>query len=403
MPMHRDISLRPPRGTRKRWRKLRVLPGQAPGTLTPDPDAEKTRIHVVAYSPQTVDSHEAVSLDAVRDIIETGKAGKTGEAKLGVLWVNIEGLADVHVVEAMGEIFGFERLTLEDVLNTTHRPKLECHDGYDFVIARRAFFDQRFRTDQVSIFFGPGYVVSFHEAPAPYLDPVRERILRNRGKLRKSGSDYLAYSILDCLVDHYFPPLTRLSEVFADLDEELFNDPSDDFINVVRDLRTSLVRFQGIALPMVDVVARLIANPGNRVAGTTKPYLRDCQDHMLQVVDQIDSFRQISSDLMNQYHSHMTHKLNETMKVLTMIATIFIPLTFITSIYGMNFDPHASSWNMPELRSPYGYPIILGLMAAMSLGMLVYFRRRGWIQPMFKRSRAAIREPEPELPREPAR
>lgn len=395
-------AARAQRGGRKRWRKLRILPGQAPGTLFPDPDAEKTRVHLFSYGPHGAESQESVNLDQIRASLFKMGDTKSVEPRPSVIWVNIEGLADVQIIENLGEIFGLERLALEDVLNTGHRPKLESHDGYDFVVARRAHFDKRFRTEQVSIFFGPGFVVSFHEGPTAYLDPVRERIVKNRGKLRKAGSDYLAYSIIDSLVDHYFPPVTRFAEVFADLDEELFNDPSDDFIGVVRDLRASLVRFQGIALPMVEVIARLIANPGNRIAGTTKPYLRDCQDHVLQVIDQIDSFRQISSDLMNQYHSLMTHKLNETMKVLTMIATIFIPLTFITSIYGMNFDASASPWNMPELKSPYGYPVILFLMAAMSFAMLVYFRRRGWIQPMFRRRPPSMLPPDADMGREPS-
>lgn len=384
---------------KRRWRKLRVLPGQAPGTLTSDPDAEKTRVDLHVYGPQSCQTSTGVALDTVRATLKAIAETKPGEARPTVVWVNVEGLADVQVVESLGEIFGLERLALEDVLNTMHLPKLECHDNYEFVLVRQAVFGKRFRTEQVSIFFGPGFVVSFHEGSTTYLDPVRERIVKNRGKLRKAGSDYLAYSILDCLVDHYFPPLTRFAEVFAELDEELFRETEIDFIAFVRDLRASLVRFQGIAMPMVDVLARLIANPGNRVAGATKPYLRDCQDHVLQVLDQIDSFRQVSSDLMNQYHSHMTHKLNETMKVLTMIATIFIPLTFITSIYGMNFDT-SSPWNMPELRWAFGYPFVLGLMTAMSLGMVVFFRRRGWIRPIFARRPLARlgndRDPEPQ-------
>ena len=397
------MPLRASRADRKRWRKPRILPGQAPGTLTPDPDAEKTRIHLLAYGPQGAVAYEAATLDSVRSVLAGTQDIKSGDVKQSVIWVNVEGLADVQVVESLGEIFSLERLTLEDVLNTMHRPKLESHDSYDFVILRRAFFDRRFRTDQVAIFFGLGFVVTFHEGPTPYLDPVRERIQKNRGKLRKSGSDYLAYSIIDCLVDHYFPPLTRFADYFADLDEELFKEPSEDFISIVRDLRANLVRFQGITLPMVDVMARLLANPSNRVGSATKPYLRDCQDHVLQVLDQIDSFRQISSDLMNQYHSLMTQKLNETMKVLTMIATIFIPLTFITSVYGMNFDTKLSDWNMPELRAPYGYPIVLGLMACMSLAMLIYFRKRGWIQPVFRKQAARLIEPEPVTHREPVK
>jgi magnesium transporter len=371
---------RPVLGKRKRWRKLRTPPGATPGTLAAAPDAHTTTISLIAYGPEGLDAAVAATPEAIR----------TGLGKHKNIWIDVVGLSDIPAIEALGEIFRLDRLALEDVLNGNHRPKIEHGDHYDFLIARRVVYDKRFRTEQVSIFFGPGFVVSFHERSSAYLEPVRERITKGRGKIRKAASDYLAYAILDCLVDHYFPPMTRFAEAMADLDERLFHEETDnDFISEVRELRAYLMGFHAVALPLVEVVTRLVANPSGRFAATTKPFLKDCQDHVLQVIDQIDSFRQLSSDLMNQYHSTMTHKLNETMKVLTMIATIFIPLTFITSIYGMNFDT-SSPWNMPELHHPFGYPAVMSFMAAMSVAMLIWFQRRGWI-PGFPRPRVSRR------------
>jgi magnesium transporter len=352
------------------WRQ-RHRPGELPGTLTADPDAQRSRVQVIAYG--------ASGVDASTDVITDATAITPFLGKQPVLWVNVEGLGDVKLVEAIGDLFKIDRLQLEDVVNTRQRPKMESADGYDFVIARRAIIDGQFNTEQVAIFFGPGFVVTFHESSSSYLEPVRDRIHKNRGKIRKAGSDYLMYAVLDTIIDHYFPVLTTFGEQSAELDDQVFTNNCDDVLTAVRDLRHSFMRLQAVAMPTREVLNRLITDPGSRIAGTTRPYLRDCQDHILQVIDQIDSLRFTSSDLMNHYHSQMTQKLNETMKVLTMIATIFIPLTFITSIYGMNFDPTASPWNMPELRWPWGYPVILAFMGAMTLGMLAWFYRMGWL------------------------
>lgn len=340
-----------------------------PGTLAPVPGAAQTIVNVMAYGPTTIEEHYDQTVEQVRMMM----------GKHPVLWVNVEGLADVRVLEGLGELFKIEKLSLEDVLNTRHRPKTEEHDLYDFVVARKVNYDTCFHTEQVSLFFGGGWVLSFHERASTFLEPVRERIEKSRGKIRKLGADYLSYAIIDCLVDHYFPVLSCFHDKLADLDAEVFANPSSNFLAVLRDLRNALLKFQGIAMPMLDVLNKWLAHPGGRVANTSKPYIKDCLDHVLQSIDQIESLRLSSSDLMNQYHSQMTHKLNETMKVLTIIATIFIPLTFITSIYGMNFDTHVSDLNMPELHWRYGYVSVLAAMAVLGFGMLFYFHRKGWL------------------------
>lgn len=365
---------RPELGFRKLLRFPSAPPGSTPGTLAADPLAARSYLSVLAYGPQSVD----IVVDANATASSMGAVLPRIKATLGtapVVWINVDGLADLALIEGLGEMLGIDRLGLEDVLNTRHRPKFESHDGYEFAILRTASYEKhRFETHQVSLFFGAGFVLTFHEQGSTYLEPVRDRILKNRGKIRKLAPDYLAYAILDCCVDHYFPPLSQLATRLAEYDDELFTNPCEDFIQRVRETRGDLVTFHGIILPTRDIVNRLITEQRGRITGATRPFLRDCLDHVLQVIDHLDSLRASSSDLMNHHHTQMAQRLNETMKVLTIISTIFIPLTFITSIYGMNFD------YMPELRKTWGYPAVLGGMFLAGSFMLGFFVKMGWIR-----------------------
>ncbi len=343
-------------------------PGQSPGTLLIDPEAANTIIDVLQYNGTECVHLEHVSIDDVKPASDHY-----------ITWINITGLADISVIEKIGAMFSLERLLLEDIVNAGDLPKIEILDNCDFVVVRKPVFDRSFDTRQVSIVIGLKFVLTFHERSSAYLNPVRERILKAQGKIRKSGADYLSYAIIDCVVDHYFPALTKISELFVDLEDMIFAGANNDFIARIRDLRSNLVKFQSITQSTRDVLNRLIANPSHRHANSTRPFFRDCLDHIHQINDQLDSLKLTSSDLMNHYHSNMTQKLNETMKVLTIIATIFIPLTFITSIYGMNFNTEVSRWNMPELHSPFGYPVVIGFMVIVAAIMLVWFRRKGWL------------------------
>lgn len=362
-------------GTRKRRRRNNRqqgvrLPGSIPGLLVSHPDANQSRLSITAYSALGIQTLESCDLKELKEL-----AGKHS-----VLWINVDGLADVVLVQDIGELFGINRLALEDVLNAQQRPKFETHDAYEFVVIRKVIFDPSgLQNESVALFFGRGWLVTFHESLSDYLAPVRERLGKSRGRLRKSGSDYLAYCILDCVIDHYFPALNFANNLVAALDEEIFTGAGENFPNDVRGLRSDLVSFLRLATPVRDVLNKMLMDPGGRISPSTIPYLKDCLDHILQVIDQIGALRHATSDLMNHYHLAMTHRMNETMKVLTMIATIFIPLTFITSIYGMNFDTSVSALAMPELRWRFGYPAVLLFMLALGLGMLFYFRRKGWL------------------------
>lgn len=344
------------------------LPGQSPGTLTADPEAASTRIDIIRFNATECEHIEHATIEDIK---------KTSDQHIN--WINVTGLADISAIESFGEIFHLDRLLLEDIVSGSQLPKMEVLDDLDFVVMRKAVYEKGFDTRQVAIVTGPKIVLTFHERSSIYLNPVRERILKAQGKIRKSGTDYLSYAIVDCIVDHYFPALTKFAEVFTDLEDLVYTATNSDFIAQIRELRTNLVKFQSVTLSTRDVLNRLIANPSNRLAHTTRPFLRDCLDHVLQINDQLDSFKLTSSDLMNQYHSNMTQKLNESMKVLTIISTIFIPLTFITSIYGMNFDGKISAYNMPELTHPYGYPAVIILMAVVAFVMILWIRKKGWL------------------------
>lgn len=354
----------------------RQEPGASPGTLTADPEAARTRIEIFRYNGTECSHNEAASIADLLAMAEDRTHVKSDQL---ITWINVTGLADLTAIEKIGELFSVDRLHLEDIVQGSQLPKIEETDQFEFIVLRKALYDKGFDTRQVSIVAGRRFVLTFHERSSSYLDPVRERILKARGKIRKSGADYLSYAIIDCIVDHYFPAVARFSEMFIELDDQVFTGASEDFISIVRDLRASLVRFQSITQSTRDLLSRLISSPSTRIATSSRPFFRDCLDHLLQINDQLDSLKLTSSDLMNHYNSHMTQKLNETMKVLTIIATIFIPLTFITSIYGMNFDTKASVFNMPELASPIGYPAVLIFMTVIAVIMLYYFRRKGWL------------------------
>ncbi len=343
-------------------------PGQSPGTLLIDPEAANTSLEILRYNVSECVYLEDVSIDEIKPSSEHH-----------ITWINVTGLADINVIEKLGSMFSLDRLLLEDIVNADDLPKIEIYDNYDFVVVRKPLYDKVFDTRQVSIVIGPKFVLTFHERSSSYLTPVRERIIKAQGKIRRSGADYLSYAIIDCVVDHYFPAITKVSELFVELEDMVFAGANNDFIARVRDLRANLVKLQSITQSTRDVLNRLIGIPSNRLASATRPFFRDCLDHIHQINDQLDSLKLTSSDLMNHYHSNMTQKLNETMKVLTIIATIFIPLTFITSIYGMNFNTEISRFNMPELLLPYGYPVVMIFMVIVAIIMLIWFRRKGWL------------------------
>lgn len=362
--------------TQRRRRSLtfrrRTTPGTSPGTLTVDPNAPKPSVHVIAYEAGgCVERHFSTvrELDALPELLE----------HYSVVWVSVAGLGDAEMVQRLGELFHLHRLALEDVLNNHQRPKVEQYGDHLFIVARMLEGGARLETDQLGMFLGQKFVVTFQNTPGDCLDPVRERIRRGRGIIRTAGSDYLAYAILDAVVDYYFPTLEIFGEEIESLEESLISNVDRSVLARIHDVKSRLLMVRRAVWPLREALHVLIRDPVPVIQDATRIYLRDCSDHTFQIVDLVETYRELASSLMDLYHSALSNRMNEIMQVLTVIATIFIPLTFIVGVYGMNFDTKVSPWNMPELEWYWGYPAVWAVMLALAGGMLLFFRHRGWL------------------------
>jgi magnesium transporter len=370
-------------GTRKIRRELRhaglALPGlhafrrrapagTAPGTLISHPDAAPPVIRVTGYGADTFDELEVVApaeLAALR-------------GRWPVVWVDVEGVGDAESVAAIGEVFGLHRLALEDVMNVHQRPKVEEYADYLFGVTRMASLGERVDTEQVSLFMGEGWVLTFQERPGDCWDLVRERLRLGRGRMRSQGPDFLFYALFDAVVDHFYPILEEFGVRMEVLEEEVIESPRKELVGVIHAARRDLIALRHMMWPMRDAVGQLYRDPSHLVTEDTRLYLRDSYDHTIQVIDLLENYREMASALMEVYLSSVNQRMNEVMKVLTIIATIFIPLTFIAGVYGMNFDPEASPWNMPELNWYWGYPAVMLFMLGIALGLLGFFKKKGW-------------------------
>ena len=304
--------------------------------------------------------------------------------KPAVTWLNVEGLHQVELIEKLGQCHGLHPLLLEDVLNTEQRPKLEDYGGYIFIVLKMLSVGEgegqgesegdEVRTEQVSLVLGPNYVISFQEgAGGDVFDPVRERIRGGKGRVRQMGADYLAYALMDAVIDNYFLVLEKLGERIELLEDELVADPRPATVRAIHELKRHLIFLRKSVWPLREVVGALERGESALIQKETAVYLRDTYDHTIQVIDTLETYRDMISGMLDIYLSSISNRMNEIMKVLTIIATIFIPLTFIVGVYGMNFH------YMPELEWRWGYAVVWGIMAAVALGMLVYFRRKRWV------------------------
>jgi magnesium transporter len=353
------------------WQKHYSPPGASPGTLRPPPDAlQAVRITAIHYTPEHYQEESITDVTAFLQSIPP----------TGVLWLNVYGLGDVSVLEQLGTHFGLHPLCLEDVMNVPQRPKLEDYDDYEFLIFRMAIPQEELgSTEQVSLFLGPSYVITFQERHGDAFEPVRQRLRQKRGKIRYSGADYLAYALLDAAIDGFFPLLEEIGDRLAGLEEAVLMMPTRQTLEEIYRVRRSLTGLRRALWPAREAVNAFARGESKLVTEQTTLFLRDCYDHVLQVLDVLESYRDLASGLMDTYLSSQSHRMNEVMKVLTIIATIFIPLTFVAGIYGMNFNPAKSPWNMPELNWYWGYPFSLLLMAGLALLLLAFFRRKGWL------------------------
>lgn len=356
-----------------RFHKRYSKPGTPPGTLRPmeKPRAEEVKITILDYSPEKCEEREASSIEEC----------SLYKDKPTLTWINVDSIQDVEMLQKLEQCFGFHLLTLEDVLNVGQRPKIENYDDYQFVVMPLLRFNEEnnLESEQISVFSGRNYVITLQEAPGDVFDPIRERIRKNKGHIRRMGADYLTYALIDAIVDNYFPILETFGEQIEGLEDELVENPGQEILQKIHQLKRELLFLRKSAWPMREVINGMEREDSLLVQDETKPYLRDCYDHTIQIMDMIETYRDMVSGMLDIYLSSVSNKINQVMKVLTIIATIFMPLTFIVGIYGMNFNPEKSPWNMPELNWPWGYPAVLILMAAIGIIMLIYFRRKKWL------------------------
>jgi len=349
-------------------------PGTAPGTLgAPEfRRVDEVSIQVLRYVGEEI---AEVRLAAVADLAAYAPPAAAEEgAPDAVTWIDVVGLHDVDLVAEIGRLFGLHSLALEDVVNTGQRPKVEDYAGHLFCVLRHFHeVDGKMAPEQISLFLLPGVVITFQEVAGDAFEPVRERIRRGAGRLRSRGADYLAYALVDALVDRFFPLLEALGERIEELEEELIDEPTPDSLDTIYELRRDLLMLRRTAWPKRELILSLHRGDSPLIGDETRIFLRDAYDHAIEVMEVIETYRELAASMLDVYLSSVSHRMNEVMKVLTIIATLFIPLTFLAGIYGMNFH------NMPELAWPWGYPAALLLMAAIAVALLFYFRRKDWL------------------------
>lgn len=301
----------------------------------------------------------------------------TFKDKPSVTWINVDGIHKVEIPEKLGECYGFHPLIIEDILNTDQRPKMEDFGDYIYIVLKMLNLDSRTNSiisEQISLILGPNFVISFQEGPeGDVFNPVRERLRAGKGKIRKMGADYLAYSIIDSVVDNYFIILEKLGEKIESLEERLVTNPTGNVLREIHNLKREMLFLRKSVWPLREVISTMAKGESSLIHPSTGIYLRDIYDHTIHVVDTIETFRDMVSGMLDIYLSSISNRMNAVMKVLTIIATIFMPLTFLAGVYGMNFK------NMPELEWKFGYPMIVLVMLIVAVIMLYFFRKKKWI------------------------
>ena len=342
--------------------------GLPPGTLVHigEKKVERAKITIIDYDEAQFKEEE----------IERVEECFPFRDKPYVTWINIDGIHQVAILEKLGKHFGLHPLLLEDIMHTEQRPKMEDFEDYIFVVLKALYYDEKdneIKPEQVSLILGSTFVISFQEGEGDVFNTIRERIRKAKGRIRKMKADYLAYALVDTIVDHYFIVLEKLGEKIEGMEEELVTNPTPETLQAIHTLKRELIFLRKSVWPLREAVNSLERGESSLIHESTGIYLRDVYDHTIQVIDTIETFRDMVSGMLDIYLSSISNKTNEVMKILTIMATIFIPLTFIASIYGMNFK------YIPELEWHWGYPVILFVMVAVGISMLAFFRRKRWL------------------------
>jgi len=350
--------------------KKHSKPGAAPGleALTKGRLAARVPVTVIDYTEDTVTERRLTTVEECRPLKESDS----------VSWINVDGISDVDLVAHMGKIFGLHPLALEDCIHVPQRPKVEFFESNVYIVTQMITPESP-EGEQVSIFLGKDFVITLQEKPGDVFDPVRNRIRRAGSLLRKHKADFLAYSLVDAIIDGYFPALERFNDEYEEIEDEVVNNPAQQTTEGIHRLKNMLAAYRRITWPERDLVNALLRHETPLITDECRLYLKDCYDHIIQVLDVIETYRELMAGMMETYMNSISLRMNQVMKLLTVIATIFMPLTFIAGIYGMNFNTRQSKWNMPELNWAYGYPFAMALMLAVAVVMLLFFRRKQWL------------------------
>ncbi len=347
------------------FEKAHPPPGSRPGTLALPAGSPPPRLRLVAYDEQGIEERE---IDHVEDLAPYAHATRT-------TWIGVQGFGDEHVLRRIADLFDIQPLALEDAINVPHRPATESRGPHHVVIARAVQRNEhgRLLTPQVCLLIGARVLITFEERPLGLFEPVRTRLREGVGPIRRLGPDYLAYAILDTIVDRWFPVLDEIARELERAEEEAFESGAGETPAALHRLRHEVVHLRRVGWPQREAIAALLREPSPTVGDEVRGFLRDTHDHMVQIMEGVDACREMAAGLMELVLTSLSQRTNEVMKVLTLMASLFIPLTFLAGLYGMNFR------HMPGLDHPWAYPIVLGVMATTAAGMLAWFRRKGWI------------------------
>ncbi len=338
--------------------------GVAPGTLSPHDAAQPSRFHLIHYDP-----------DGVREVAEPDlAAAREALGPTGVTWIDVQGMADTQRIQEVAGLFGLHPLAVEDGVTQHQRAKAEAYPDHLFVVVRMPDGEDPSETEQLSLFIGAHYVITFQEHAGDCLDPVRARIRHGQGRIRRSGPDYLAYALLDAVVDRYFPWVEHNDAELARVEDAVLGGTAEhSVIDTLARLRRRFARLRRLLGGLSDCLDDLREADDALVCEDTKVYLRDALDHLQRMLDQVEHDRETAAGLLDYHISRVNHEMNDVMKLLTVVSTVFIPLSFMAGLWGMNFG-----W-MPELKWDAGYPMALGLMGLVSVAFLRWFRKKGWI------------------------
>ncbi len=340
-----------------------------PGEISLRPGEPEPKVNVFVYDADTLDELPTADVATIRDALAPGK----------VVWVDVQGLGDGRLLKEFAEQFSLHRLAIEDVVHSPQRPKADPYeDNLLFITRQVRFIQAELVTEQVSLFLGPGWVITFQEKYGDCLDPVRERLRGGLGQVRRMEADYLAYCILDAIVDGYYPVLEHYGELLEQTEADILAEPDPALLARINRTKRELLGLRRAVFAHREALNALLRDDSPFFAEGVRVYLRDVYDHNVQIMESLEMYRELASGLTDTYMSAMSNKMNEVMKVLTIIATVFIPLSFLAGVYGMNFDPSLPG-NLPELHTPYAYVGFWIAAACLAGGMLIYFRRKKWL------------------------